>query len=218
MSKGAAMSCWAPYAGTVPLILQGGCFTPDDRVIETTTFPDEVVRLGADAIAIAIGVRGPQEGTFLRMLSDGVTAAAKWDIPVIAHIYPRDYSGTEPKIVFRPEEIEWAVRCGIECGADIIKVGYTGDVDSFRQIVAACPVPVVAAGGPKAATLQAAVQAMGESVAAGGRGANIGRNVWGQPDPAAAHRAFKAVILDGATTEAAMNSSGAAAQAAQGRR
>ena len=26
------------------------------------------------------------------------------------------------------EEIEWAVRCGIECGADIIKVGYTGDV------------------------------------------------------------------------------------------
>jgi len=34
---------------------------------------------------------------------------------------------------------------------DAPNLGYTGDVASFRQIVAACPVPVVAAGGPKAA-------------------------------------------------------------------
>lgn len=197
MSKGAAMGCWAPYAGQVPLILQAGCFTPDDRVIEQTTTPEECLRLGADAIAIAIGVRGPHEGKFLRMLSDGVTAAAAWDLPVIAHIYPRDYSKATPTINFRPEEIEWAVRCGIECGADVIKVGYTGDVASFRQIVAACPVPVVAAGGPKAASLEAAVQDMASAIAAGARGATIGRNVWGQSDPAAALRAFQQAIFGG---------------------
>jgi class I fructose-bisphosphate aldolase len=215
MSKGAAMGCWAPYAGEVPLIVQGGCFTPDDRVIETTTDPEEVVRLGGDAIAIAIGVRGPHEGKFLKMLSDGVTAASRWDLPVIAHIYPRDYTGAEPKINFRPEEIEWAVRCGIECGADVIKVGYTGDVESYRQIVAACPVPVVAAGGPKAPTLEAAVQAMAEAIQAGGRGATIGRNVWGHQDPAAALRAFQNVILEGQTTAAAMKAAGVAAVAAK---
>jgi class I fructose-bisphosphate aldolase len=208
MSKGAAMSCWERYAGQVPLILQAGCFTPDDRVIETTTGPEECMRLGADAIAIAIGVRGPNEGKFLRMLSDGVTAAARYDLPVVAHIYPRDFVGGTAKINFRPEEIEWAVRCGIECGADVIKVGYTGDVASFRQIVAACPVPMVAAGGPKAATLGAALADMAAAVQAGARGATIGRNVWGQPKPTEALRAFKAVILDGATPAEALAANG----------
>ncbi len=209
MSKGAAMTCWAPYAGQVPLILQAGCFTPDDRVIETTTTPAECVRLGADAIAIAIGVRGPHEGRFLKMLSDGVTAAARWDIPVVAHIYPRTYTGAEPCIVFHPEEIEWAVRCGIECGADVIKIGYTGDVASFRSIVASCPVPVVAAGGPKAPTLEAALQAMAEAVEAGARGATIGRNVWGHARPAAALKAFQQVILEGVAPAAAARSANA---------
>lgn len=204
MSKGTAMGCWGPYAGQVPLIVQAGCFTPDDRVIEQTTTPEECIRLGADAIAIAIGVRGPNEGKFIRQLCDGVTAAAHYDLPVVAHIYPRDFTGNEAKINFRPEEIEWAVRVGIECGADVIKVGYTGDVASFKQIISACPVPVVAAGGPKAPTFNAALTAMGEAIQAGARGVTIGRNVWGEPDPAAALAAFKAVVLDGRATDQAM--------------
>jgi class I fructose-bisphosphate aldolase len=78
MSKGTAMNCWEPYAGQVPLILQAGCFTPDDRVIETMTDPEECVRLGADAIAIAIGIFGPNEGKFLRFFAD--YAAKKWPL------------------------------------------------------------------------------------------------------------------------------------------
>ena len=31
-----------------------------------------VVRLGADAVAMAIGVRGPREGEYLRLLSNTV--------------------------------------------------------------------------------------------------------------------------------------------------
>jgi fructose-bisphosphate aldolase, class I len=66
MSKGTAMNCWEAYAGKVPLILPAGCFTADDRVIEAMTNPEECVRLGADAIAVAIGIFGPGEGKFLR--------------------------------------------------------------------------------------------------------------------------------------------------------
>src|SRR2546430_1637162 len=83
MSKGTAMHCWAPYAGKIPLIIQSGCFTPDDRVIEYVTNPEECVRLGADAIAIAIGIFGPHEGRYIKILMDGVTQAAKYDLPVI---------------------------------------------------------------------------------------------------------------------------------------
>jgi class I fructose-bisphosphate aldolase len=202
------MHCWAPYAGKIPLIVQAGCFTADDRVIEYATNPEECVRLGADAIAIAIGIFGPNEGKFIKMLMDGVTQAAKYDLPVIAHIYPRDFTGPSPRIVFDPEGILWAARIGIEAGADVIKVGYTGDVASFRQVVESAPVPVVAAGGPKAKNLRQALTAMSEVVLAGGRGATIGRNVWGVSKTAEALRAFKAVILEGQSVDAALQAEG----------
>jgi class I fructose-bisphosphate aldolase len=208
MSKGTAMNCWAPYAGKIPLIVQAGCFTADDRIIETVTNAEECVRLGAEAIAVAIGIFGPNEGRFIKILMDHVTAAAKYDLPVIAHIYPRDFSGPTPKIVFDPEGIMWAARVGIEAGVDVIKVGYTGDVSSFRQVVESSPVPVVAAGGPKAKNLRAALSTMAEVIQAGGRGATIGRNVWGVPKTTEALRAFKAVLLDGKSVAAALRAEG----------
>jgi len=208
MSKGTAMTCWAPYAGQIPLIVQSGCFTADDRIIECVTEPEECVRLGADAIAIAIGIFGPNEGRFIKILMDQVTRAAKFDLPVIAHIYPRDFSGPVPRIVFDPEGIMWAARVGIEAGVDVIKVGYTGDVNSFRQVVESSPVPVVAAGGPKAKNLRASLATMAEVIQAGGRGATIGRNVWGVPKTTEALNAFKAVLLDGKSVEAALNAEG----------
>ena len=203
MLKGTAMNCWSPYAGQSGLIIQSVCFTVDDSIIETTTEPDEVIRLGADAIAVAIGVRGPNEGKFLRILSDKVTQAARYDLPVIAHIYPRVYDG-EPRIVHDPDNIAWAARCGIELGADVIKIAYTGDVDSYSQIVRSCPVPVVAAGGPKTNTMEEALTMIAGVMASGGRGATIGRNIWGTPKTTAAVRAFKAVIHDGQSVQAAV--------------
>jgi class I fructose-bisphosphate aldolase len=208
MHKGFAMNAWLPYAGKIPLIIQSVHFTADERVIEYVTNPEECVRLGADAIAIAIGVRGPNEGRFLKILTDGVEQAAKFDLPVVAHIYPRDYSGPVPRIVFDPENIMWAVRAGIEAGADVIKVGYTGDVASFRQAVESSPVPVVAAGGPKAKNLREALTAMTQVVQSGARGATIGRNVWGVPRITEALRAFKSVVLDGASVDAALETPG----------
>ena len=208
MSKGTAMNCWAPYAGKIPLIVQSGCFTADDRVIEYVTNPEECVRLGADAIAIAIGIFGPNEGRFIKILTDGVTQAAQFDLPVIAHIYPREFSGGTARILCDPESIMWAARIGIEAGVDVIKVGYTGDVATFRQVVESSPVPVVAAGGPKAKNLREALVAMGEVVEAGARGATIGRNVWGAAKPTEALRAFKAVMLEGQSVEEALRAEG----------
>jgi class I fructose-bisphosphate aldolase len=208
MSKGTALNGWAPYAGKIPLIVQAGCFTADDRVIECVTDPEECVRLGADAIAIAIGIFGPNEGKFIKMLMETVRKAAQFDLPVIAHIYPRDFSGATPRIVCHPEAIMWAARIGIEAGVDVIKVGYTGDAASYRTVVESSPVPVVAAGGPKASNLREALRLMSEVVESGASGATIGRNVWGVTQAGAALRAFKAVILDGVGPDAALRAEG----------
>lgn len=207
MLKGMAKSAWEPHAGQAALIIQAGCFTPDDAVMENLARPEEVLRLGADGVAVSIGVRGPNEGKYLRFLGEMVAEADRIGLPVMAHIYPRDFSAGA-RIVFDPENIQWAVRCGIECGADVIKVPFTGDASSFRDILATSPVPVVAAGGPRCETLKAALDLMTLVVASGARGATIGRNVWGAPDPTRALCAFRAVLHDGLTAGGALTCAG----------
>lgn len=208
IQPGAARHLWPHYAGQAALAIQAGCFTPDDRIRELIATPEDAVRAGAEALAVAIPVRGSTEGEYIRWLTDSVNAAERFGMPVVAHIYPRDFA-QDGKIVFTPDEIAYAVRIGYETGVDVIKVGYTGEMESFRQTVATCPVPVVIAGGPKTETLLDALNQTAEAMRAGARGAVVGRNIWGHGDTEMAARAFKAVIHDGLGGDAAL----AAAQA-----
>jgi class I fructose-bisphosphate aldolase len=204
MMEGCAKHCWPPYAGRVALIIQLGCFTPDDRIAETIGSVEGVVRAGADAVAISIGVRGPREGSYLRMLSETVTEAEHLGLPAIAHIYPRAYTDGTGVIVADPDNIAWAVRCGIECGADVIKVTYPGDPVAFGEIVASCPVPVVAAGGPRTSTFEEALRQAEDIIGTGASGLTVGRNVWAPGrNTIAAVAAYKMVVHEGRTADEA---------------
>ena len=205
MTPGTAKHVWGPYAGQAALIIQASYWTPDDRIRDRLAQPADAVRLGADALAVAIGVRGATEGDFIRWLADAVRDAAPYELPVVAHIYPRDYSDGV-KIVFTPDEIAYAVRVGIETGVDVIKVGYPGDEKAFAEIIAACPVPVVMAGGPKEPTLKGALTHIHAGMRAGARGAVVGRNIWGEADMEHAASAYAAVIHDGLDADQAIAS------------
>ncbi|EJT02136.1 class I fructose-bisphosphate aldolase [Rhizobium sp. CCGE 510] len=203
IQPGAARHLWSEYAGKAALVIQGGCFTADDRIRQLIATPEDAVRYGADALAVAIPVRGATEGEYIRWLTDTVNAAARYEMPVVAHVYPRDFSDGG-KIVFTPDEIAYAVRIGFEAGVDVIKVGYTGDFESFRETVATCPIPVVIAGGPKTDTLLGALVQTSEALRAGAKGAVVGRNLWGHGDTTMAARAFKLVIHKGMAPEEAL--------------
>ena len=130
-----------------------------------------------------------------------------YELPVICHVYPR-VCGAQPAVSYAPEDIAWAVRCAVEAGADVVKVPYCGDVAAYAEIVADCPVPMIAAGGPKSATLASALQMVSEVVQSGARGATIGRNVWGFANITATMQAFCLVIHDGMTPQAALAGAG----------
>ncbi len=209
MHKGIAASLWAPYAAEVPLIIQGTGATSDGSAREVFATPEDAVRLGADAYAVAAFIRGATEGAVLRSVAEAVRDAARFDIPVICHIYPRRWDANgNVSISYAPEDIAWAVRCAVEVGADVVKTPYCGDVASHRQIAEDCPVPLVAAGGPKTSSLAGALQAMWEVVEAGALGATIGRNAWGFPNITANVEAFKYVIHDRLSPEQAMAKAG----------
>lgn len=201
MHKGIASALWEPYAGRLPLILQSTGSRPDDSAIEQYATVEDAVRLGADALAVVAFVRGASEGHYLRVVADCVREGQRWELPVICHVYPR---GTDMNIIYTPEDIAWAVHCIVEVGADVVKAPYCGDAESHRQIAADCPVPLVAAGGPKAATLRDALDMMATLIDCGVRGGTVGRNIWGDPDITGAVRAYKAVIHDGKTADEAL--------------
>ncbi|MHB0876596.1 MAG: class I fructose-bisphosphate aldolase [Anaerolineae bacterium] len=212
MHKGVAAAAWEQHAGTVPFILQCVAGRPDDTACEIVAHADEAVRLGADAIAGAAFIRGRTEAEHLRLIADMVREAAPYDLPVILHIYPRRFAEVDSgegfaaggAISLAPEDIDWAVHCALEIGADVIKTPYCGDVAAFRDIVSACPRPVVIAGGPQTPTLRDALAMTGAAMAAGARGATVGRNIWGSPRITNTVLAFKAVVHDDASPDAAL--------------
>ncbi len=208
MNKGVALGWWGPHAGSIPLIMQSLAARPDDTADELIAFPEDAVRIGADAFATCAFVRGATEAAHIRRVADLVRQAETWDMPVILHVYPRNFGPDKVDISFTPEDIAWAVRCGIEVGVDVIKVPYCGTVAGYRQIIENCPVPLVAAGGPKADTFLASLAMAKEVVQSGARGMVIGRNIWGFPEITKAVKAFKAVIHDQVSPEKAMQLAG----------
>ncbi len=203
LHKGILLSCWSAYAGRIPVILQSMIARPDDSAREPIAFPEDAIRLGADGFAVAIFVRGESEAFYLRLLADMVRQAAVYEMPVICHVYPRDYS-EQPRVSFKPEDIAWAVRCAVEAGADVVKTPYCGDISAFRQIVSECPVPLVAAGGPKAESLISALRLANDVMKSQALGATVGRNVWGFQNIEGSVKAFKAVIHEDMDPEQAV--------------
>jgi len=200
---GVVKSLWGEHAGKVPLILQSTMTRLDDSGNELIATPEDAIRLGADAIAVVAFVRGSSEAAHLRLVADCVREASRYELPVILHTYPRKFEGGV-RVSFEAEDIAWAVRCGVELGVDVIKAPYCGDVESFRQIVSDCPVPLVVAGGPNTGELITALRMMSDVIKTGARGATIGRNVWGHTQITVVVEAFKAVIHENLPPEEAL--------------
>ena len=77
----------------------------------------------------------------------------------------------------------YGARVGLELGADVLKVKYTGNVDSFRRVVQmAGRAKIVCAGGLKTDP-KTFLQQTQEIMEAGACGVAVGRNVWQSSDP-----------------------------------
>ena len=160
----------------------------------------EAVRLGADAVSVHVNVGAQDEDKMLVKLGRVADECDLLGMPLLAMMYPRGPKITNEHAV---EAVAHAARIGAELGGDIIKTNYTGDPESFRRVVEACPVPVVIAGGPKSETPEDVLQMVHDSLKAGGAGLSIGRNVFQHKNPTLMVKALVAIVHDGATVERA---------------
>ena len=91
-----------------------------------------------------------------------------------------------------------------EIGADIVKTYYTGDPDSFAEVVAGCMVPVVILGGAKSNSIEDVFSDVYFSIQAGGSGIAIGRNIWQHKNTRAMIEAMAGVVHEGWSVKQAM--------------
>ena len=119
----------------------------------------------------------------------------------MAMMYPR---GKKIEDEHRAEYIAHAARVGAELGADVVKTSYTGDPDSFREVVEGCPVPVVIAGGPRTETEAEFLEMVADAIGAGARGVAIGRNVFQHRDPTLITMRICSIVHRGMTAEEAL--------------
>ena len=140
----------------------------------------EAVRLGADGISLHINIGGKEEPEMLEQLGSISEQCHEWNMPLLAMMYPRGENVKDPH---DPKVVAHAGRIGAECGADIVKTVYTGDVDSFAKVVSSIPVPVVIAGGPKANTDMDILQMTEDAMTAGAKGVTFGRNIFAHKTP-----------------------------------
>jgi DhnA family fructose-bisphosphate aldolase class Ia len=100
----------------------------------------------------------------------------------MAEVIPGGWGQAVPWTI---DNVARGARIGAELGADVIKTVCPGDPREFAAVVEACPVPVVALGGPRMTSDDEVVALASGVVAAGAAGVAFGRNVWGSPDPRA---------------------------------
>ena len=162
---------------------------------------EEGIKHGADCVSVHVNLGDPNERLMLSDLGKVAEACDNWHMPLLAMVYapgPQVPNGYDPKVVAH------CARVGVELGADIVKVPYTGDIESFADVVGACCVPVVIAGGELMDSTRQLLQMVHDSVRAGGAGVSIGRNVFQHPRRIELVRAMRAIVHDNADVEHAL--------------
>jgi class I fructose-bisphosphate aldolase len=163
---------------------------------------EEAIKLGADAISVHINIGNGSEREMLSDLGQVSRTAKEWGMPLLAMMYPR---GEKIQDEYDVKVIKHVARLGAELGADIIKCSYTGSVESFREVVVGCPVPVVIAGGPKMSSDREILEMVKGAVEAGGAGVSMGRNIFQHREPGRMVGAISLLVHENASVEEALS-------------
>jgi len=153
---------------------------PDAKYLVASV--EEALSLGADAVSIHLNLGSADEARQVQDMSAVAQACDRWNMPLLAMIYPRGPRIDNPA---QGSLVAHAVSLAVDLGADIVKtVRAESDVD-MKEIVASSPIPVIVAGGPPKASADATAQYVSAVLATGAAGLAMGRNIFQADDPAA---------------------------------
>lgn len=151
---------------------------------------EDAIRMNVSAMAVMLAIGDAEhEATTIANLYKAVDKGIRYGIPVMG------VTAVGKDMARDARYFGLASRIAAENGANIVKTYYC---DGFEKVAAACPVPVVIAGGkklPEPEALELCYMAINDGAA----GVDMGRNVFQSEAPAAMIQAVSAVVHDNMT-------------------
>ena len=200
MARGFAKRCATEFKCDTSLALMLSASTagrPIGPVITAIGSVDEALEMGADAVVVYTALAGDSEDWMISYLSEVGESCERRGMPLIAEAeWPNAYQTLETfSTDLGPDYLKRNARLCAELGADIVKVNWSGDPDSFAEIVRACDSPVVIAGGTVISDEELITRfEQGRDV--GAIGCSVGRNIFQHDNPEAITRAISRVFHD----------------------
>jgi DhnA family fructose-bisphosphate aldolase class Ia len=140
--------------------------------------PDDALRAGADAV-ITFFVVGSGDAEFDKREIERVGSLSRQcehvGVPLIVESLARGAK------VENPRELRWLLlhtRIAAELGADVIKTESAATPDGLREMIRACPVPVLVLGGSRSGSDDEVVSTVRGIIDAGAAGVFFGRNIF----------------------------------------
>lgn len=149
----------------------------------------DAVRIDAAAVAVQVFVGGEHETQSVHNMTRLVDAGLAVGIPVVG------VTAVGRELTRDARYLGLATRIVAELGAQVVKTYYCDE--DFANVTAACPVPVIMAGGKKLPVLDALTMAF-HAVDQGAAGVDMGRNIFQRTDPVAMIQAVRAIVHGGA--------------------
>ena len=172
---------------------------PNRKVMVCTV--EEALKLGADGVSIHVNLGAEDDAMMLQDLGFVGKLCSDWGMPLLAMMYTR---GKKIKSEDDVESVKIAARVACELGADMVKVTFTGDTESFSKVVEGCSIPVLIAGGEKAKSTRDVLANIKAALDAGARGVSMGRNVFQHSNPTDFCRSVTAMVHNNASIEEAL--------------
>lgn len=196
-TRGILRSCIPPEVNKpVSLRFSAGTTVLNDLNDECILNIEEAVRLNASALAIMVSVGGKYEAKTIENLVRTADMGAKYGIPTLG------VTAVGKELTRDSRYLSMASRVCAENGATFVKTYYCDE--GFEKVTAACPVPIVIAGGKKLPELDALTIAY-KAIQQGAAGVDMGRNVFQADSPVAMLKAVRGVVHDGLKPEQAMD-------------
>lgn len=153
---------------------------------------EDAIRMNVSAMAVMLAIGDEMhEAKTVANLYAAVDKASRYNIPVMG------VTAVGKQMARDARYFGLASRICAENGANIVKTYYC---EGFEKVAAACPVPVVIAGGKKLPEKEA-LELCYKAVNDGASGVDMGRNVFQSDCPAAMIQAVHAVVHDGLTPD-----------------
>ena len=195
-TRGALRSCVSPDCGKGIALrsTSGSSMLNDDLSHEVLAVDiEDAIRMNADCMAIQTFIGADGQLSSIENLSKAINLGMKYSIPTMGVV-------AVGKQMERTDRFfKLATRIVAEMGANIIKTYYC---ENFEEVVAACPVPIVVAGGKKLPEKDALTLAY-NAIKGGAHGVDMGRNIFQSPHSLEMAAAIGKIVHEGFTDKEA---------------